>query len=68
MKGVHMFDNLSELISAYPIGTKIRIVKEKRDDYANGKFIVDGYLYKAPDQWYPAHQLWDGKWEVYNEE
>ena len=63
-----MFDNLPELISSFPIGTKIRIVSKDRNDYAEGKFVVDGYIYKAPDQWYPAHQMWDGKWEIYDGE
>lgn len=63
-----MFDNLPDLMKQFPIGTKIKMSTDKRDDYAHGKFVVEGYIYKSPNQWYPAHQLWDGKWEVYNGE
>jgi len=61
-----MYDNLPELIEHFPIGTKVRF-KQKRDDYADGKFVVDGYIYSKEGMWYPAHQKWDNTWEVYTE-
>lgn len=63
-----MFDNLPDLMKQFPIGTRIHMPTDKRDNYVHGKFIVEGYIYKAPNQWYPAHQLWDGKWEIYSQE
>lgn len=60
-----MYDNLPELMQNFPIGTKIKLTDKERDDYSHGKFVVDGYIYEAPESWYPAHKLWDGKWEVY---
>lgn len=62
-----MYDNLPELIKNFPIGTKIKLTDKERDDYAQGKFVVDSYVYTKEGLWYPAHQLWDGKFEVYNE-
>jgi len=60
-----MYDNLPELMQNFPIGTKIRLKDNERDDYANGKFVVDAYVYEKGDKWYPAHKLWDGKFEIY---
>jgi len=61
-----MYDNLGDLVKNFPIGTKIRI-SEKRDDYVQGKFVVDGYLYTKEDKWYPAHRMANGEWEIYEE-
>lgn len=59
-----MYDNLGELVSAYPIGAKIRIMDKDRDDYERGRFIVEGYLYDGA-MWYPAHQISNGDWEIF---
>ena len=61
-----MYDNLGELVTNFPIGMKIKIKDKNRDDYSQGKFIVQGYLYDGDTQlWYPAHQLGNGDWEIY---
>lgn len=62
-----MFDNLPDLIKEFPIGTKVVMTDKNRDDYAQGRFTVDSYVFEAPDKWYPAHKLWDGKFEVYHD-
>lgn len=61
-----MYDNLGELVTNFPIGMKIKISDKKRDDYSQGRFIVQGYLYDSETKmWYPAHQLGNGDWEIY---
>lgn len=61
-----MFDNLPDLIRNYPIGMRIKIDDKNRDDYVEGKFIVQGYIYEADIQmWYPAHKMYNGHWEVF---
>ena len=61
-----MFDNLPELMNNYPLGMRIKLDNKERDDYVEGKFIVEGYLYeKESGMWYPAHKMYNGHWEVY---
>lgn len=65
-KGEKMYDNLPELISNYPLGMKIKIEDKKRNDYVEGKFIVDGYIYNGEEEkWYPAHRMYNNNWEIY---
>ena len=61
-----MFDNLPDLIRNYPLNMMIKIDDDKRDDYVEGKFVVDGYIYNGREgMWYPAHKMYNGHWEVY---
>ena len=63
-----MCNNLPELVKKYPIGIKIKINDKNRNDYVEGKFTVDGYLYDGEkDCWYVAHQMYNGAWEIYKE-
>lgn len=63
-----MFDNLPDLMRNYPIGMRIKIDNKKRNDYVEGKFIVEGYIYEASTgMWYPAHKMFSGEWEVFKD-
>lgn len=63
-----MYDNLGELVTNFPIGMKIKLTDKERDDYGQGKFVVEGYLYVAEtEMWYPAHKLGNGDWEIYKQ-